>query len=110
MPMLWNAVRPDTLVAFNEEIIRLRFAARPAYAAQGVGDDAVWLDQSILKQGDDGQQNTGRIATGRCDEQGFLDFLAIDLGQAINRFFQQLRRGMIVRVKFLVDFRAFEPE
>jgi len=34
----------------------------------------------------------------------------INFGQAVNRLLQQLRRGVIVRVEFLVNLGALEPE
>jgi len=110
VPVFGHAVGPDTFVAFAEKIIDLGFPAGAADATEGIGDDAGRLDQSGFEQRKDRQDDAGRIAAGRRDEQGFFDMVPVKFGQAINGFFQEIRRGMIVGVKLLVDFGAFEPE
>ena len=110
MPVLGHAVRPDAFVAFAKQVIHLGLAARAADAAERIGDDAGRLDQPRLQQRNHRQQNAGRITARGGDEQGFLDFVAINFRQTINRLAQQIRRGMVVRVKFLVNRRALEPE
>ena len=61
------------------------------------------LMSPALQQRNGRQQNARRVATRRGDERGLLDLLAINFGQAINGLRQQLGRGMVVRVEFLVN-------
>jgi hypothetical protein len=51
VPVLGHAVGPDAFVAFAEQIIHFRLAARAADAAQGIGDDAGRFDQPALSNG-----------------------------------------------------------
>jgi hypothetical protein len=110
MPVLRHAVRPDAFVAFAKQVIHLGLAARAAHAAQRIGDDAGRLDQLRHQQRNQRQQDAGRVTARGGDEHRFLDFIAVDFRQTINRLVQQIRRGMVVRVKFLVHLRAPEPE
>ena len=110
MPVLGHAVRPDAFVAFAKQVIHLGLAARAAHAAERIGDDAGRLDQLRHQQRNQRQQNAGRVTARGGDEHRFLDFIPVNFRQTINRLVQQIRRGMVVRVKFLVHRRAPEPE
>jgi len=66
--------------------------------------------KSLPQKRNQWQQNACRITTRRRDKRRLFDLPAINFRQAINGFLEQLRRGMIVRIKFPVDFRALEPE
>ena len=73
VPVLWEAVGADALVAFDEEILPLDLAPGAADAAQGIRDDPGGLDQVGLKQRDERQQDARRVAArGRRRGQAFL--------------------------------------
>ena len=110
MPMLGDAVGPHAFVALDEQVIELGLAPRAAHAAERIGDDAVGLDQARLQQRNQRQQDAGGIASGGGHEHRFLDLRAIDLRQAVDRGFQQLRRRMVVRVELLVNSGALDAE
>ena len=110
MPVLRHAVRPDAFIAFAKQIIRLGLAARAAHAAERIGNDAGRLDQLRHQQRNQRQQDARRVTARGGNEHRFLDFIAVNFRQTINRLVQQIRRGMVVPVKFLVHRRAPEPE
>src|SRR3982751_5539884 len=95
MTMFWNAVRPDAFVALGEEVLRFHFPSSASHAAERIGNNAVRANQVGPKERENGQQDTGGIATGTRDEIGLRDFFAINFGQAINRFLEQFRGGML---------------
>ena len=48
MPVLRHAVRPHAFVALAKKIIHFGFFPRAADAAQGIGYDSGWFDQTRL--------------------------------------------------------------
>ena len=87
------ALRPAPLTPLRESAMMLSCLTKPG-----------------LQQRDERQQNAGGITARRGDEGGVLDLRAVDFGQAIDRLFEQLGRGMVVPVKFLVSGGVLEPE
>ena len=110
VPVLRQTIGADALIALHEQVVELSLAPRATDPAEGIGNDAVRLDQPRLEQRDRRQQYAGGIAARGSDERGLLDLGAIDLRQAIDRLRQQLRRGVIMRVELFIDRRAFHAE
>src|SRR5688572_16478563 len=94
MPVLRHSVGANTFVALDKEVIEFGFAAGAAHTAERVGDDPRRLDQLFAEQWEDWQQNARGITTRRGDERRTLDRVAIDLGQTVDRFREQVGRGM----------------
>ena len=63
-----------------------------------------------FKQRQETQLRRGRIATRHGDQASFLDLLAIDFRQAINRLVQQLRRAVRLAVPLGPLFRVLQTE
>src|SRR5882724_3280780 len=110
VPVFGHGVGPDAFVALDEKIILLDLAARAADAAEGIGDDAGGFDETGAQKRQQGEQNAGGIAAGRRDEHGVFDCGTIDLGQTVNGGGEEIGRGMVVRVEFLIDVGAAEAE
>src|SRR5438046_6683123 len=110
VPVLRNAVRTRAFVAFHEEIVLFQFSARAADAAERVSDDAGRPDQALAQQGNGRQQNARRITAGRRDERRVLDLRAINFRETVNRLLEQVRRGMVARVKFFVNGGVLHAE
>lgn len=85
--MFGNAIRPETFVAFDEEIIKFSFPAGTADSAHGIGDDASGFDESSFEQGQGGEQDAGRVTTGRGDERSLFNFGPMNFRQSVNGFF-----------------------
>src|SRR4051794_15385222 len=78
MAVFRNGVWTDAFVALDKEVIHFRLAARPADAAERIGDHACGLNEACLQQGNYREQNAGWIATRGGDECGVLNLGAID--------------------------------
>ena len=110
MPVLRHAVGAHAFVALAEEIIHLRLAPRAAHPAHRIRDDPLRLDQLRPQERQHRQQDARGITPRRRDQHRSLDLAPVNLRQSIHTLRQQLRRRMIVTVKFLVTLRALQPE
>src|ERR1700731_3357317 len=68
------------------------------------------IDRLASNQGPQRNQNARRITARRRDQLRIADFLSVNLRQSVDRLLQQIRRGMIAAVKFLVNFCVANPE
>ncbi len=84
--------------------------ARPGHARLGVDHDLVEVDGLGLDQRDQRQFRAGCVAAGIGDQPRLFDFAPVDFAQAIDCFFLQLRRMMLMAVPFGVSGRVGEPE
>ena len=79
------------------------FRPAPETPESDVTDNGIELDQLAPQKGRQRQDDAGGKTAGRGDELGRLQPRAMDFRHAVDRLGQQLGRGMIVIVKFLVD-------
>ena len=108
--MFRHAVGPHAFVAFDKQIIQLRFAPRSTHPAQAIGDYVARFDQLPPKQWNRRQQNAGRITTGAGNEARCPDLFAVNFRQTIDSIDQQLRDAVLVPVKLPVDHGVPDPK
>src|SRR5580704_8852167 len=92
--MLRDTVRPCALIALVEQVLIRHLSTRATDAAEAVNDDVVRFDETVFERGRDAENNARGITTGARHELGLPNFIPMDLGQAVHRLLQQLRRGM----------------
>src|SRR5262249_47503302 len=87
-------IRPDVLVHLGEELLHLRAAPRARRPRLGV-DDHRLADEAGPRQRKETEQRPGGIATGRGGQARDRDPRPVDLGQAIDRLGEQVRRRVL---------------
>src|SRR5262249_53578931 len=108
--VFWDGVGTDALVALDKQVIQFRFAARPADAAERIGNDAGRFNEPGLQQGNYRKQNARGIATRGGDQCAILYLGAIDFRQTIDRKLEQIGGGMLVAIEFVVFGGAFDAK
>ena len=110
MTMSDGSIRTDALIAFRIDVGKIHLPSGSRDAAHGGDDDVLRLHQSGFEQGGDREDDAGRIASRAGDERGIADLFAVAFRRSVDRLFQQLRRGMILAVVFLVLGGGAEAE
>ena len=93
-----DAVRREPLARFREQDILLQAAAGAGDARLRIDDDVRRVDQLRFHERQKREQHRGRIAAGTGYEPRSGDFVAIVLGQAVDRVFQQRGRAVLIAI------------
>jgi len=75
--------------------VRLRFASGAADAGLGVGDKMSGVDGMRLEQGQKAELDRGGVTSRIGDDARLAHRVAVDLGQAVDRFGDQLGTGVL---------------
>src|SRR5207245_10035319 len=86
------------------------FSTGAADATHACCQNCFAIDRSPANQRSQRNENAGRITTWTGDQLRAPDFFPVNLRQTVNRLAQQIRRGMIVTVKFLVNSGVLYPK
>ena len=110
MPVMADTISVKALRHFGELHLLLGGPARSGDAGFGVDHDLVGIDGVRFQQRHERKLRAGRVAARIGDEPRFLDLLPVDLDQAIDRLFLELRRMMGMTVPVCVGGRVGEPK
>ena len=89
-----ESVGAHAFVDLGKDEGKVGLASSSADAAHGGDVDGGVIKKPGPQERDQGQHDAGGIATGRGDEAGGFDLLAVDLGKAEDRLAKQLGRGV----------------
>ncbi len=101
MAMPGHAVRLEVVRRLGEEKAHLRLASRAGGARLAIGDEMPAVDDAGLEQRHEAELHRGRIAPGVADDARLPDFFAMEFGQAVHRFLEEIGTRVLQLVPLL---------
>src|SRR6516164_8765624 len=101
MAVSFDAVSLEIVGGFREKETHLLLASRTGDTRLAIGDQMRGVDHACFEQRQESELHRGRVTARVSDDACALDLRAVDLGESVDRFLEQIGARMRYAVPLL---------